>query len=136
MKHAELERLARTEVREGVSRQVFTGEGATLAWTTLDPGHTPRPHSHHFEQIVYIVSGRVRFVVGDDEVELGPGGMLVVPPDVEHFAETIGDEPCVDLSIFTPKRDEYAAEEEIASRSSASSSQGDELTEPNGGLQR
>jgi quercetin dioxygenase-like cupin family protein len=111
VKHADLDRLAHTEVRDGVTRQVFTGEGATLAWTTLAPGHTPRPHSHHFEQIVYIVSGRVRFVVGDDEVELGPGGMLVVPPNVEHFAETIGDEPCVDLSIFTPKRDEYAAEE-------------------------
>ena len=115
MKHAELDRLAHTEVRDGVTRQVFTGEGATLAWTTLAPGHTPRPHSHHFEQIVYIVSGRVRFVVGDDEVELGPGGMLVVPPNVEHFAETIGDEPCVDLSIFTPKRDEYAAEESFSS---------------------
>jgi quercetin dioxygenase-like cupin family protein len=127
VKHAELDGLAHTEVRDGVTRQVFTGDGATLAWTTLAPGHTPRPHSHHYEQIVYIVSGRVRFVVGDDEVELGPGGMLVVPPNVEHFAETIGDEPCVDLSIFTPKRDEYAAEEEIASRSSASSSQGDEL---------
>ena len=47
-------------------------------------------------------------------VELGPGGMLVVPPNVEHFAETIGDEPCVDLSIFTPKRDEYAAEESFS----------------------
>jgi len=114
VKHAELSRLAVTRVREGVTRQVFTGEGATLAWTTLEPGHTPRPHSHHYEQIVLIVSGRARFVVGDEEVELGPGGMVLIPPDVEHYAQTVGDEPCVDLSIFTPKRDEYAAEEAIA----------------------
>jgi quercetin dioxygenase-like cupin family protein len=39
--------------------------------------------------------------------------MLVVPPNVEHYAETIGDEPAVDLSVFTPRRDEYAAEESI-----------------------
>ena len=77
------------------------------------PATPPRPHSHEYEQIVYIVSGRVRFVVGDDEVEAGPGDMLVVPPNVEHYAETIGDEPALDLSIFTPRREEYAAEERI-----------------------
>ena len=46
-----------------------------------------------------------------DEVEMGPGDMIVVPPDVEHWAETVGDEPVVDLSVFSPKREEYAAEE-------------------------
>jgi len=113
MKFARLDTLGATDVRPGVSRKVFTGDGATLAWTTLEPGHAPRPHSHPYEQIVYIVSGRVRFVVGDEEVEAGPGDMLVVPPDVEHFAETIGDEPALDLSVFTPRRDEYAAEERL-----------------------
>jgi quercetin dioxygenase-like cupin family protein len=53
----------------------------------------------------------VRFSVGDEVTELGPGGMLVVPSGVEHWAETIGDEPVVDLSVFSPRRDEYAAEE-------------------------
>jgi quercetin dioxygenase-like cupin family protein len=111
MKLASFDQLATTPVRDGVHRKVFTGEGATLAWTTLEPGHTPRPHSHDYEQIVYIVSGRVRFTVGDEEAIVGPGDMLVVPPGVEHWAETIGDEPALDLSIFTPRRDEYAAEE-------------------------
>lgn len=111
MKHASHDALHVTAVRPGVERQVFSGEGATLAWTTLDPGHAPRPHSHVYEQIVYLVSGRAKFVVGDDELIMEPGDMLVVPPNVEHWAQTLGDEPVVDLSIFTPKRDEYAAEE-------------------------
>jgi quercetin dioxygenase-like cupin family protein len=111
MKVTNIDHMTSTDVREGVSRRVFTGDGATLAWTTLEPGHTPRPHSHHYEQIVYVVSGRVRFTVGDDVVDVGPGDVLLVPPNVEHHAETIGSEPAVDLSIFTPRRDEYAAEE-------------------------
>ncbi len=111
MKHASHDNLNVKTVRPGVQRRVFSGEGATLAWTTLDPGHTPRPHSHVFEQIVYLVSGRARFVVGGEEVVLEPGDMLVVPPNVEHWAQTLGDEPVVDLSIFSPKREEYAAEE-------------------------
>ena len=114
MKHADLDRLAHTEVRDGVTRQVFTGDGATLAWTTLAPGDDVDDLLEVVRVRAGGVTGRVRFVVGDDEVELGPGGMLVVPPNVEHFAETIGDEPCVDLSIFTPKRDEYAAEESFS----------------------
>jgi quercetin dioxygenase-like cupin family protein len=113
MKRASLEELNVTPVRDGVERKVFSGEGATLAWTTLEPGHEPRPHSHPHEQIVYMVSGSVRFTVGDEETILEPGDMLVVPPNVEHFAETIGGETAVDLSIFSPKRDEYAAEERL-----------------------
>jgi quercetin dioxygenase-like cupin family protein len=114
MKVANVEQMSAKEVRDGVSRRVFTGDGATLAWTTLQPGHTPRPHSHEYEQIVYIVSGRARFAVKDEIAELGPGDVLLVPPNAEHYAETIGDEPCVDLSVFTPRRDEYATEESFS----------------------
>lgn len=112
MKVRSYDDLNAVETRPGVVRRVFSGDGATLAFTTLDPGHTPRPHSHPHEQIVYIIEGRCRFVVGDEEVTVGPGEMLVVPPGIEHWAETVGDEPCVDLSVFSPRRDEYAAEEE------------------------
>ena len=113
MKKANLDRLKERPVRDGVRRKVFSGEGATLAWHTLDPGHGANPHSHPHEQIVYMVSGRVRFAVGDEETILGPGDMIVIPPGVVHWAETISEEPAVDLAIFSPKRDEYAAEEEV-----------------------
>jgi quercetin dioxygenase-like cupin family protein len=111
MKKASLAGLRGVDVREGVQRRSFSGDGATLAWTTLSPGHAPRPHTHPHEQIVYIVSGRAAFTVGSETTELGPGDMLVVPPDVEHYAETVGEEPCVDLSVFSPRRDDYAAQE-------------------------
>jgi quercetin dioxygenase-like cupin family protein len=113
MKFASYSRLVESPVRGGVTRKVFTGDGATLAWTTLEPGHTPYPHAHSYEQIVYVVSGRLRFTVGSDMTEMTSGDMLVVPPNVQHFAEAIGEEPAVDLSIFTPRRDDYAAQEQV-----------------------
>jgi quercetin dioxygenase-like cupin family protein len=113
VKFAKYDRLGSTPVRSGVTRKVFTGDGATLAWTTLEPGHTPYPHAHAYEQIVYVVSGRLRFTVGGDVTVLDAGDMIVVPPDVEHYAETLGEEPAVDLSIFTPRRDDYAAQEQL-----------------------
>ena len=35
--------------------------------------------------------------------------LLVIPPDVMHWGEVIGDEPVLNLDVFTPKRPEYAA---------------------------
>lgn len=46
---------------------------------------------HHRE---YVVSGRIRYVMGDGSaVEGGSGDHLVV--DTGHQAEVLGDEPCV-----------------------------------------
>lgn len=111
MKRSTLDGLNATVARAGVTRRSFSGANATLASTTLETGHAANPHSHPHEQIVHVLAGRLRFVVGDEEAIIGPGDMLVVPPGVEHWAETVGNEPAVDLRVFSPRRDEYAREE-------------------------
>lgn len=95
-------------VRDGVDRKAFSGDGATLALHRLKPGHEPRPHSHHYEQIVYILQGQVDFHVGDEVTRLGAGGLIAIPPNVTHHAEVVGDEEVLNLDVFTPKRPEYA----------------------------
>ena len=95
-------------VRDGVERKAFSGAGATLALHRLMPGHEPRPHQHPHEQIVYILGGQIRFHVGDEQTLLGPGGLLVVPPNTMHWGEVVGDEPVLNLDVFTPQRPEYA----------------------------
>lgn len=95
-------------IRPGVDQKAFSGEGATVALHRLQPDHEPKPHSHVHEQIAYIVSGTVDFHVGEEVVRLGPGGMVVVPPDVMHHAVVVGDEEVINLDVFTPRRPEYA----------------------------
>ena len=97
-----------TPVRPGVERKGFSGDGATVALHRLMPGHEPRPHSHPNEQIAYIMSGTMRFFVGEEQHLVGPGGLLVIPPDVVHWGEVVGDEPVLNLDVFTPNRPEYA----------------------------
>jgi len=111
MKHDRLDSLRPVDARPGVVRRSFSGDGATLAFTTLEPGHEAFPHAHPHEQIEYLLAGRVRFVVGDEETILEQGGLLVVPGGVTHYAETLGDEPALALSVFSPRRDDYTAEE-------------------------
>jgi quercetin dioxygenase-like cupin family protein len=100
-------RIPWEQVRPGVKRKVFTGEGATLSLNAIDPGHDPKPHSHMHEQIVYIIEGDCDFHVGDAVHRLLAGGLLCVPPDVEHYIVVTGDKPVVNLDVFTPKRADY-----------------------------
>lgn len=94
------------EIRRGVYRKAFTGEGATLALHKLLPGHAPSPHAHPYEQIAYIIEGHADFHVGDDVIRLGPGGVVVIPADVTHYAEVVGDAAVLNLDVFTPARKE------------------------------
>jgi quercetin dioxygenase-like cupin family protein len=95
-------------VREGVERKAFSGEGATVSLNRLMPGHEPRPHNHPHEQIAYVLAGRIEFHVGETVITLGPGGLLVIPPNAQHWGVVVGDEPVLNLDVFTPKRAEYA----------------------------
>ncbi len=106
--HANWDELPWEHVREGVDRKAFSGTGGTMAMNRLMPGHEPRPHSHVHEQMVYIVSGQIDFHVEDQVYRLGPGGLLVVPSDARHWGEVVGDQPVINLDVFTPRRAEYA----------------------------
>ncbi|MDQ0316905.1 cupin domain-containing protein [Amorphus orientalis] len=99
--------LPREEVRPGVSRTAFRGDNALMVMNWLQPGMEVRPHSHPFEQLAYILSGRVKFTIGDDVVEVGAGEVVRIPPDVMHCGEPVGDEVAVNLDVFAPVRDDY-----------------------------
>ncbi|MEU6665912.1 cupin domain-containing protein [Streptomyces sp. NPDC046727] len=81
-----------------------TGHRLGLAESVLAP-HTPGPpqhrHARHDEGF-YVISGTVRFTVGEDGYDATPGTLVMVPPGVPHtFANTTG-QPAVMLSTFTP----------------------------------
>lgn len=97
------------KVREGVERKAFSGQGATVALNRLMPGHEPRPHHHPHEQIAYILSGTMDFHVNGEVHRVAAGGLLVIPPNAEHWGVVVGDQPVLNLDVFTPKRAEYAA---------------------------
>jgi quercetin dioxygenase-like cupin family protein len=95
------------EVRAGVKRKVFTGEDATLSLNAIEPGHQPKPHSHVHEQLVYIIEGECEFHVGHAVYPLVAGGLLCVPPNMEHYIVVAGEERVLNLDVFTPKRADY-----------------------------
>lgn len=99
--------LPKETVRPGVERAGFRGDDVLMVMNWLDPGMEVNPHSHPFEQLVFIVQGTMRFVVGGEELEAGAGSLIRIPPDVEHFGEPIGDEQVLNLDVFAPIRADY-----------------------------
>lgn len=101
------EGIPREVVRPGVVRAGFRGDNSLLVMNWLEPGMEARPHSHPFDQVACILSGRARFTIGEHVVEVGAGEMIHIPADVVHFGEVVGDEPVVNLDVFAPVRADY-----------------------------
>jgi len=99
--------LPKEAVRAGVTRAGFRGDDVLLVMNWLLPGMQTNPHQHPCEQIVYVVQGRMRFVVGDQVIEAAAGTVIRVPPNVQHYGEPIGDEPVLNLDVFAPFREDY-----------------------------
>ncbi|WP_338930824.1 cupin domain-containing protein [Streptomyces netropsis] len=81
-----------------------TGHRLAVAESVLAPytaGPPQHRHARHDEGF-YIVSGTVRFTVGDKDYDATTGTLVMVPPGVPHTFANLTDQPAVMLSIFTP----------------------------------
>jgi len=73
----------------------------------MEKGWKGARNSHPQEQLVYVLTGRLRFTCGDDTFEIAAGDSFIVPGNVEHEASAL--EACVVIDVFHPTRPEYAA---------------------------
>ena len=67
-------------------------------------------HAHPHEQISYIAAGRVAFTIGEGAdqtvTEVGPGDVVVSPPNTPHGAEVLSDSARV-IDAFHPIRKDF-----------------------------
>ncbi|MFF5923767.1 cupin domain-containing protein [Streptomyces flavochromogenes] len=81
-----------------------TGHRLAIAESVLAP-HTAGPPQHRHAQHdegFYIVSGTVRFTLGDKVHDATAGAFVMVPPGTPHTFANVTDQPAVILSTFTP----------------------------------
>ena len=96
-----------TEIVEGdVERVIYTGEKIQAVVYRFPPNKTFPAHKHdENEQMGYLVSGKMGFMVGGVEKIIYPGDFYHAPIGVEHNAWTF-DEPSVLLDFFGPPRED------------------------------
>jgi len=111
IRHAKWDDIPRETVTDDISRRLFTGERMMLAQVYLAKDAIVPWHSHENEQLTWILSGALRFLIGhegtDDvqEVVVSAGEVLFIPSNLPHRAEALED--TVDVDIFSPPRQDW-----------------------------
>jgi uncharacterized RmlC-like cupin family protein len=81
----------------GVSETLSGASGIHLAVATIPPGAASTPHHHvNCESAIYVLKGRGRFITGanlENELPIGPGDFIYVPPKSVHQPVNDGTEP-------------------------------------------
>ena len=68
---------------------------------TIPPGRAPL-HSHHYDEVVYVVEGEGVLHLGGEDTPIRPGSCIHLPPLQEHCLENTGPTPMRVLGVFHP----------------------------------
>jgi len=108
VRHIRWDDVPREQVIPDLSRKLVTGERMMLAHVFLDEGCVVPKHSHENEQITWIVSGTLRFWIGEEgeeQIDVRAGEVLHIPSNVPHKALALED--TFDVDIFSPPRSDW-----------------------------
>ena len=95
-----------------IGRRLISSERMMLAHVYLKKGAIVPAHDHHNEQFTYVLSGVLRFWIGehadapgDTYMDIHAGEVLVIPGMVRHRAEALED--TLDVDVFNPPRQDW-----------------------------
>ncbi|ASN22785.1 XRE family transcriptional regulator [Streptomyces pluripotens] len=79
--------------------------GGLQAFKGLEPQRQlePDPRTHEGYEWLYVLSGRLRLVLGEHDVVLGPGEAAEFETRVPHWFGSTGEGPVEFLSLFGPQ---------------------------------
>jgi quercetin dioxygenase-like cupin family protein len=100
--------LPRETLNSHIDRRLITGTNMMIAHVYLKKGGVVPLHSHHNEQLSYVLEGVLKFLLGerqDEEVIVRAGEVLTIPPHLPHSAEALED--TLDVDIFNPPRQDW-----------------------------
>ncbi|MDH3708755.1 MAG: cupin domain-containing protein [Cyclobacteriaceae bacterium] len=96
------------QVTDSMQRKIVAGEKLMIVKMKFKDGFHVPLHHHENEQITQVISGTIRFWLGEDkqqQMELTAGDVLVIPPNMPHEALMIGDVEAMDT--WAPPRQDW-----------------------------
>lgn len=93
----------------GVNMRPLVYEQKTiLCEFLLEKGHQLPWHNHPYEQTGYLISGKLKFRIGEEDFDTFPGDSWCIPENVFHGVYVEEDSHLVEL--FSPIRPDYLPE--------------------------
>jgi mannose-6-phosphate isomerase-like protein (cupin superfamily) len=107
-------------VREGFTRIAVRGDESIVTVNWFEPGYqSAGQHSHACDQLSFVLTGAMRFLVGDETFDLEAPAVLHIPGSVPHGAEPLGQERVLNLDVFAPVREDFRYLTDYQGRSGA-----------------
>jgi len=97
--------IAEEKLTEMISRKVITGAREMLSQIYLKRGCIVPMHTHESEQMTYVLSGALKFLVDGREVVVKAGEVLHIPSWLPHQAEALED--TFEMDMFSPIRQDW-----------------------------
>ncbi|MDN8618496.1 cupin domain-containing protein [Variovorax ginsengisoli] len=90
-------------------RRLMVGEEILMLHVFREKGLVDPVHKHlDHETVAYLIKGRLRLVIGDQEFIAEAGTSWIHPRGVEHFSEALED--CEQLEIKSPPKKTWVSE--------------------------
>jgi quercetin dioxygenase-like cupin family protein len=97
------------EIAPGVYRKFTYLDNLMLAVIDFTNGPMKEPdpyHSHPHEQVTYVASGRLKFIIEGDEKELQEGDTIAIPSGKKHTVQILTPEARL-IDSFSPIRQDF-----------------------------
>jgi quercetin dioxygenase-like cupin family protein len=95
---------------QGVTMRPLVYEEKTLMCEfRLEKGNQLPLHNHPYEQTGYLISGRLKFRIGDEWHDTSPGDSWCITENIFH--EVIVEEDSLLIEVFSPIRPDYLPRE-------------------------
>ena len=105
---ADVGSLGPQQIWEGITARTVHGDRVTLSLLELDPNAVVPEHAHENEQVGILLQGSMRFTVGGETRDIGPGSTWRILANVPHSV-TVGPEGAVLVEVWSPVRDDWHA---------------------------
>ena len=116
MKHLRWSEVESEQLKPDFSRQLVVGDELMMARVLLQKGCVVPEHSHHNEQLTYILEGVLRFWIDGKVIDVKAGEVLCIPSNMPHKA--VAMENTVDLDVFYPPRQDWLEKKDAYLRES------------------
>lgn len=73
--------------------------GVSIFVTRYERGQGPALHVHPYQEVFVVQTGTAAFTVGDEELEVGAGHVVIAPPETPHAFKGAGDDTLRVLSV-------------------------------------
>ena len=80
------------------------GVGASLIFVDAPPGRGPSLHKHPYTELFVMQEGEAIVTAGDEQRKVGPGDIVIIPPNTPHSFVNSGEGNLRQLDIHLNAR--------------------------------